>query len=241
MWSYYGSKTTLVDLYPTPIYDTIIEPFAGAAKYSLLHWEKEVILVDKYKTIIDIWEYLQSCSPNDILKLPRNLKFGDKLDDINFDCQAQKDFYGFIIGCGAEKPRRSAIKRKTTERPNHINYNLKRVAENLYKIKHWQFRCYDYRLSDMLLLEGSKCTYFIDPPYQFGGNSYVHSNKKIDFTELGEWCKTRPGQVIVCENTKADWLPFIPIKLNRGSLFSTTEAIWTNYHTHYNNIQLQLI
>lgn len=240
MWSYYGSKTNLVDLYPAPIYDTIIEPFAGAAKYSLKYFEKEVILIDKYPVIIEIWEWLKSCSEKDILSLPRNLKFGDRLDDINFDCQEQKDFYGFIIGCGAEKPRRSAIKRKTTERPNHINHNLKRVAKNLYKIRHWQFKCCDYKLSDILLLAGKQCTYFIDPPYQFGGHSYVHSNKKIDFTELGEWCKSRPGQVIVCENTKANWLPFIPISDNRGSLFMTTEAIWTNYHTHYNNIQQTL-
>lgn len=235
MFSYYGSKTNLVDLYPAPIYDTIIEPFAGAAKYSLKYFEKEVILIDKYETIINIWKWLQSCSPNDILKLPRNLKFGDKLDDINFDCQEQKDFYGFIIGCGAEKPRRSAIKRKTTERPNHINFNLKRVATDLYKIKHWKFICDDYHECPNIL-----ATKFWDSPYQFGGHSYVHSNKKLNFTELGTFIKTQIGQNIVCENTKANWLPFVPISKNRGSLFSTTEAIWTNYHTHYNNIQQTL-
>lgn len=235
MFSYYGSKTTLVDLYPAPIYDTIIEPFAGAAKYSLKHFEKEVILIDKYPTIINIWKWLQSCSPDDILKLPRNLTFGDRLDDINFDCQEQKDFYGFIIGCGAEKPRRSAIKRKTTERPNHINFNLKKVAGNLYKIKHWKFICGDYTLCPKIL-----ATKFIDGPYEFGGHSYVHSNRHINYPELGQWCINEIGQLIVCENTKATWLPFIPIKDNRGSLFKTTEAIWTNLHTHYNNIQQTL-
>lgn len=35
MWSYYGSKTKLVDLYPPPKTDKIIEPFCGSAKYSL--------------------------------------------------------------------------------------------------------------------------------------------------------------------------------------------------------------
>lgn len=235
MWSYYGSKTNLAALYPKPIHDTIIEPFAGAAKYSLLHFEKEVILIDKYPVIINIWLWLQSCSEKDILSLPRNLKYGDRLEDISFDCQAQKDFYGFIIGCGAEKPRKSAIKRKTTERPNHINYNLQKVARNLYKIKHWKFICGDYADQPNI-----KATWFVDPPYQYGGHSYVFSNKKINYPELSSWCIDRSGQLIVCENTKADWLPFLPITLNRGSLFSTTEAIFTNYHTHYNNIQQTL-
>lgn len=238
MWGYYGSKTNLAALYPKPIYDTIIERFAGAAKYSLLHFEKEIILIDKYKTIIDIWKWLQSCSPNDVLKLPRNLNYGDRLENITFDCQAQKDFYGFIIGCGAERPRLAAIKRKTEQRPNHINFGLKRVADNLYKIRHWKFIEGDY--TDYPITPNT--TEFLDPPYQFGGHSYVHSNKKIMFNELANfiYCMDRQ-QVIVCENTKADWMPFVPLKIQRGSSFKTTEAIYTNYHTHYNNIQQKLI
>jgi hypothetical protein len=220
MWSYYGSKTNLAALYPKPIYDKIIEPFAGAAKYSLLHFEKEIILIDKYEVIINIWKWLQQCSENDVLSLPRNLKFGDKLDDMKFDCQAQKDFYGFIIGCGSQRSLKTAIKRKTDDRPNHINFNLQKVARNLYKIKHWSFMCDDY-----FNYPNVEASWFIDPPYQFGGHVYPMSNKKINFIEMAEWCKNRAGQVIVCENSKANWLPFIPIKEQRGSLFSTTVAI----------------
>jgi len=235
MWSYYGSKTSLVKHYPLPTHDKIIEPFAGAAKYSLSYFEKEVTLVDKYDVIINIWKWLQNCSYNDIMGLPRFLDFGVKLDDIKFDCQEQKDFYGFIVGCGAEKPRRATIKRKTIDRPNHINFNLKKCADQLYKIKHWKFICGDY-----LDIHNENATWFVDPPYQFGGHSYVCSNKKINFHSLSEWVKDLKGQVIVCENTKADWLPFVPLVNNRGSLFNTTEAIWTNYHTHFNNVQTQL-
>jgi len=39
---------------------------------------------------------------------------------------------------------------------------------------------------------------------------------------------SRNGQVIVCENTKADWMDFKPLKKMKGSLHTTTEAIWTN-------------
>jgi site-specific DNA-adenine methylase len=235
MWSYYGSKTNLAAFYPKPAFDTIIEPFAGAAKYSLLHFEKEIILVDKYPLIIDIWNWLKVCSEKDILGLPRNLELGAKLDDMKFDCAAQKHFYGFVIGCGSQRPLKTATKRKTIDRPNHINFNLKKIAANLYKIRHWNFICDDY-----INIANQKATWFIDPPYQFGGGAYPMSNKKIDFTHLGDWCREREGQVIVCENTKADWMDFIPIIKQRGSLYSTTEAIWTNYHTHFNNVQQSL-
>lgn len=235
MWSYYGSKTTLVDLYPAPIYDTIIEPFAGAAKYSLKYFEKEVILIDKYPVIIEIWEWLKNCSVNDILSLPKYLPLGQSIDSINFDCDAARNFYGFMIACADSRPRKTAGKRKAIDRPNFTNYGLKRVAENLFKIKHWTFICGDYTLCPKKL-----ATKFIDAPYEYGGEAYVFSNRKIDYKYLRDWCRNEPGQVIVCENIKADWLPFVPISKNRGSLFSTTEAIWTNYHTHYNNIQQKL-
>ena len=60
MWSYYGSKTKLVDLYPPPKTDKIIEPFCGSAKYSLKYWDKQVLLIDKYSVIVDLWRWLQN-------------------------------------------------------------------------------------------------------------------------------------------------------------------------------------
>ena len=60
MWSYYGRKTKVVKYYPVPRYDTIIEPFAGTAVYSLHqdNWKKNVILIEKYDIIVNIWKYL---------------------------------------------------------------------------------------------------------------------------------------------------------------------------------------
>lgn len=160
---------------------------------------------------------------------------GQKFDTINFDCGGQRLFYSFITGCGDSRPRNHATKRKTTDRPNHINYNLKRVSENLFKIKHWEIK-----LGDYTEIENQEATWFIDPPYQFGGAAYPMSNKKIDYENLSQWCKERSGQVLVCENTKADWLPFAPIKEQRGSLFTTTEALWMNQINKFNNIQQKL-
>jgi len=40
LFSYFGSKARIGNKYPKPIYDTIIEPFAGAAGYSYAHSHK---------------------------------------------------------------------------------------------------------------------------------------------------------------------------------------------------------
>ncbi len=234
MWSYYGAKTNIVDSYPAPIHPKIIEPFAGSARYSLKYFDRDVLLIDKYSVVIRIWQWLQQCSPGDITGLPR-LKGRESLNDFKFDCEEAKLFMGFIIGCGSERPRETPAERKTTDRPNHINYSLKRIAAHLWKIKHWKFIEGDYSVAPV-----QTATYFVDPPYRHGGHSYVHSNRKISYTHLATWCYQLPGQVIVCENTKADWMNFKPMRSFRGSTKTTTEAIWSNLPTPYDKIQQKL-
>jgi len=235
MWSYYGAKTNLVDLYPKPKHDLIIEPFAGSARYALKYFDRDVLLVDKYPVVIDIWKWLQSCSEKDILSLPKRLPIGSSFNDFAFDCNAQRLFYSFISGCGDHSPRNKPTKRKTIDRPNHVSYNLKRVAASLFKIKHWEIQLGTYED-----IKNRNATWFIDPPYQHGGYVYPMSSLKIDFASLREWCMVRTGQVIVCENMKADWIPLVPIGVCNGSLKRSIEGIWTNEETHYHNLQQSL-
>jgi len=60
MWSYYGSKSKVVDLYPPPKQDKIIEPFAGSARYALKWFDRDILLVDKYPVIVDFMELLKA-------------------------------------------------------------------------------------------------------------------------------------------------------------------------------------
>jgi site-specific DNA-adenine methylase len=69
MWGYYGSKSKIVKHYPAPKYGTIIEPFAGTAQYALMYWDRDVILIDKYEVICNLWKWLQTCSKADILSI----------------------------------------------------------------------------------------------------------------------------------------------------------------------------
>jgi len=169
-----------------------------------------VFLIDKYEVIVKIWHYLQQAKPEDILKLP-DMNQGDKVPEQLID--EEKWLIGFCINNGSANPK------KTTAKFNSWNKNKLSIAENLYKIRHWKIKQDEY-----YNLKNVKATWFIDPPYQYGGMYYKY--KDVDYSYLANWCKERKGQVIVCENTKADWLDFEPLKKMHGQLHSTTEAIW---------------
>jgi hypothetical protein len=232
MWPYYGSKANVAKYYPLPKHGKIIEPFAGTARYALRHFEHDVLIVDKWDVIVKLWKWLQQCSPDDILKLPR-LKEGERVSSHKFDCEEAKLLMGFLAGKAAQNPRDKASSRATTQRPNYINYSLQRIAANLFKIKHWEIRLGSYED-----LPNEEATWFIDPPYQVGG--HVYKEHRIDYPALAEWCKARDGQVIVCENTKANWMPFLPMRAQKGSAGWTTEAIWCNHQTAYHFQQSNL-
>lgn len=225
MFSYYGSKSKIVDYYPPPKFDKIIEPFAGSARYSLKYFENDILLVDKFDVIVDLWRWLQKCSKSDILNLP-NVAPGEDIRKMNL-CDKERYLIGFCIGRGNSYPV------NVPGNYNNWEQDKKRIASNLFKIKHWNIEKGDY-----INIKNQKATWFIDPPYFIGGYKYKHS--KINFNELGDWCKSRNGHIIVCENTKADWLPFNSMIEMQGSMFKTTEAMWTNYPTSYNSNQVEL-
>jgi len=218
MWSYYGSKLRLAKKYPSPRFDTIIEPFAGAAQYSLLHFEKDVILVDKYDVVIKVWRWLQKCSPKDILSLPK-IEAGTKVSDFTWDCDEAKWLVGFIIAAGVSTPRNTPSPWRTTLRPTSQQYKKLEIANSLYKIRHWKFIHGDYQC-----LDNTKATWFIDPPYQTGGTQYKHSD--MNYAELSDWSKSRKGQVIVCENDKADWMDFVFLSDLHGVKHHTKEVVY---------------
>ena len=235
MWSYYGAKTNIVDLYPKPKHDLIIEPFAGSARYALKYFEKDIILIDRYHVITDIWKWLQMCSPNDILSLPR-FKQGDNINDHTYNCVEERYLCGFLVGFGFADPRKTATPR-LRHRPNAMNYTINKIAGDLHKIKHWTIINGSYNEADA---ENISATRFIDPPYIVGGQVYKFGNNKIDYIDLGAYCKSRNGQTIVCESSNAKWLPFVPLKTQHVRSGYYAEGIWTNYHTHFDNVQQKL-
>lgn len=233
MWSYYGAKTNIIDKYPTPKFGKIIEPFCGTARYALKYFDREVLLVDKYEVITKIWQWLQKCSPGDITRLPR-FKKGDNINSVTYDCEEARLLTGYLVGFGFASPRDTATPR-LRDRPNAMNYTINQIATQLWKIKHWEIRNGSYDE-----IENQEATWFIDPPYEFGGHAYVKSNKHIDFKKLGTWAMYREGQVIVCENTRATWMDFKPMVHQNVLSGRNSEAIWSNYPTAFDHVQQTL-
>jgi hypothetical protein len=102
------------------------------------------------------------------------------------------------------------------------------IAQQLPKIRHWRVRHCSY--SDAPLVNA---TWFIDPPYQRAGKYYRFNSTGIDYKALSRWCRSRPGQVIVCENRGADWLPFeklSDVKTTRAN-YRSREVVWTRAST----------
>ena len=59
----------------------------------------------------------------------------------------------------------------------------------------------------------------------------VIENAKIPYTDVAAWCRERHGQVMVCENDGATWLPFrhfadIASNPGRHGGKVSSEAIW---------------
>lgn len=79
-------------------------------------------------------------------------------------------------------------------------------------------------------LPDCEATWFIDPPYQYANRrGYKYGAAIIDYPALAEWCLSRRGRIIICEQEGADWMPFASLTeliSHRGS--RTTEVFWTN-------------
>lgn len=202
---YFGGKWRLAPYYAAPQHDTIIEPFAGAAGYSTRYCDRKVLLFDKDPVVCGVWDYLIKVSPAEVLKLP--LKF-DHVDEISVSQEA-KYLIGFWLDKGGAKPAKRPsprmIKPSWQHRPkSHWGPEIReRIASQVSRVKHWRVVCGDYTAAPNVA-----ATWFVDPPYQVAGNVYTHGAKSLDYPALARWAGTRIGQVIVCENSGATWLPF---------------------------------
>jgi len=209
-WRYYGGKWRAAPRYPEPRHKTIIEPFAGAAGYACRYWWLDVVLIDIDPTIAGIWRWLIDATPDDVLAVP-DVPDGGTVDDIQAP-KAARDLVGFWCNSGTIQPTKTKSK-WTRQSGRDWSWACPRVASWVSSIRHWT------------IIEGSYtdapddvATWFVDPPYQTAaGRHYRHG--EIDYEQLGQWCKTRRGQVITCDQEGATWIDHpssITIKSTKG-------------------------
>lgn len=210
-FTYYGGKYRIAPHYPKPIHETIIEPFAGSAGYSLRYPAKDVWLTDASPVICGVWRYLIRVTPEEILSLP-DVQNDQTVDDLLLT-QEQRWLIGFWLNKGTVQPckRPSAWMRQGIRPNSQWGQAIKeRIASQLGSIRHWRVIEGNYTV-----LPDVNATWFVDPPYQQQGNHYLF--KVPNFESLGEWCQRRKGQLIVCEAEGATWLPFKPFREIKSS------------------------
>jgi len=190
------------------LFDTIIEPFAGAAGYSTRFWRKNVVLVDLANDIYQIWDWLIHVSEEEFMRLPTDFSH---LDDLTIP-DIWRLYLSYNVASGQCKPQFRATKfskdnlRGSPETSSTLSKETRsRRANQLQHIRHWQVYHASYDQIDF-----GRATWFVDPPYNNEAGSRYTCNE-VDFSHLSNWCKAREGQVIVCENDGADWLPFVPL------------------------------
>lgn len=242
-FSYYGGKWRAAPRYPAPMHDTIVEPFAGSAGYSLRYPDHKVILIDKDPNIVETWRYLLRVSEAEILSLP-DIKPGQTVDDIGVHEDARR-LIGWWLNSATTAPRRSLSKWQTESLGgNKAHWGLRmrqRIADQIGSIRHWRVIEGDYTDSP-----DAFATWFVDPPYQVAGTHYRCGSGDIDFGHLAQWCRSRRGQVVVCENKGAYWLPFVDVGLlhatsSGGAGKRSAEVVWTQGGPMMEGNQLRLL
>lgn len=229
---YFGAKWRSGTRYPPPRYPVLVEPFAGGAGYALRHHRHRVRLIEKNGAIAALWAYLIAVKPAEILALPV-LSKGQHQDEFRWPCEEARTLAGLWLNPGGSGPRRTASAWTSDGKTYHFNgwtaQARERVARQVESIRHWQIIQGDYTAAPDV-----EATWFIDPPYEGMGRCYPCGSEDLDFPALGQWCRARRGQVLVCEQTGATWLPFSSFGafksnvVNRSGRTRSAEALWMN-------------
>lgn len=228
LFSYYGGKSKIAHLYPPPQFDHIIEPFAGGAGYALRYHDRKVTLIDKNPATVAMWRYLLENSLETVLRdLPETVSKGQKVSAL-LPSGAPPGLAAFLAAsasvgeagsyCFAD---RSFTGYGTTQWPRV----RERVAYFLPRIRHWTVIEGTYRDAPDV-----EATWYVDPPYSNRlGQRYFC--KDVDFKDLAQFCTTRKGQTIVCENEGATWLPFEKLVEVRNLRNKSVEVVWCGSST----------
>lgn len=226
MFQYAGSshRLTRSGVYPAPTYEHIIEPFAGSARYSLHHCKgRRVHLNDISPTIYRVWRYIQSAPLARVRRLPY-FNIGDDLRLVAGLSRAERDLLGFQLSLAFMVPRHR-YSGHPAER-ERVDLLKRKIEEYRPWVKDWTITR-QYHLD----LDNSEATWFVDPPYQYSPIRYPYDTI-TDYAALGRWCRSRKGQVIVCEGMgpKGEvprWLPFRPVGTTMTQAKSTShEFVW---------------
>lgn len=208
---YFGRKARIAGLYPSPRYPLVVEPFAGSLAWSVHHRPVSVLATEADERVVALWREIME-DPAAFAEREAPL-LGEVTEDL------------FSKLCTYSEHSLTSTKLKVTSRMLRDYRSLCRRAADAGT---WAASALDLRHGSYLDLPDVEATWFIDPPYQKANRrGYREGAPGIDFDQLASWCRSRRGQIIVCEQAGADWLPFEPlasIATHRGA--TSSEVVW---------------
>ncbi len=210
-FSFYGGKWRIARRYPEPRHAVLVEPFAGSAGYALRHWRRDVLLVERDPVIAAVWRFLMTATPLEVLAMP-DLPPSGVVAELELEKRGWPPGAAHLVGFWCQRGGTSP-NRKLSAWGRGGRYARQfwgpaareRIASQVQAIRHWRLLEGDYSSAPDIVAD-----WFVDAPYQVAGSHYRFGSERLDFEHLGAWCRSRRGQVIVCENEGADWLPFEP-------------------------------
>lgn len=219
---YFGSKWREASRYPPPR-GRVVESFAGSAGYSWYYNPRSVTLVDADPILAGVWNYLIRVRPDEVMKLP-DIPEGGSVDDFGALCQEAKWLIGFWLNRGSSQPKKRRTRYSSEDADAQMIWGERareRIAAQVELIRHWKVVEGSYESCD-----GPFDTWFVDPPYELMGKYYRIRLKPEDYAPLAAWCRGRKGEVIVCEQKGATWLPFEPLMRAKSLRGTSDEVVW---------------
>jgi hypothetical protein len=221
LFPFYGSKWNIARYYPKPRLGHVCEPFAGSAGYATFYEPARVTLLDADPVVVGVWDFLLRTSATEIRGLPDMPAVGDSTDNYALPQEA-KWLIGFWLNRGSATPKKSrtAYSARTDKAQLVWGPRAKeRIVSQLGMLAGWSVKLAPYDHAPDV-----EATWFVDPPYGDKGKFYRVPFQS--YASLGEWTKARRGDVIVCEGTGANWLPFAPLGSFKSSKGRADEVVY---------------
>lgn len=219
----------IVNQYPKPLHNTIVEPFAGGAAYSLRWYQHKIILYELNQKTYDMWKFILSADAPYYIKQIPILKKGDLISENIIINDMPQGLINILkatcnLGTAGISKNYNTVTKLSAE--NWVHNTTKKLMFWWPKIRHWKIinKSYTY-------IPNVKATFFIDPPYDNKAGQ-LYSCSDINYNKLAKWCLNQRGQIIVCENYGAKWLPFIKMRKtisinSKYKKIKSVEAIYT--------------